>query len=168
MEHDHNMPENSEPKPSHDEVAKKAYDIYIKEGSPKGHDLKNWLEAENKMPHTGPDHHAHMAADFRKRFWISLILTLPILILSPMLQKLAGLREAIHFSGDIYVLFAISYAVFWYGGWPFLKGLFAELKSRQPGMMILISVAISTAYFYSSALVFGLSQLQQQKRKVKR
>ena len=109
------------------------------------------------MPHTGPDHHAHMAADFRKRFWISLILTLPILILSPMLQKLAGLREAIHFSGDIYVLFAISSAVFWYGGWPFLKGLFAELKSRQPGMMILISVAISTAYFYSSAVVFGLS-----------
>jgi Cu2+-exporting ATPase len=98
-----------------------------------------------------------MAADFRKRFWISLILTLPILILSPMLQKLAGLREAIHFSGDIYVLFAISSAVFWYGGWPFLKGLFAELKSRQPGMMILISVAISTAYFYSSAVVFGLT-----------
>jgi P-type Cu2+ transporter len=105
----------------------------------------------------GPDHHANMAADFRKRFWISLILTLPILVLSPMLQKLAGLRETIHFSGDIYVLFAISSAVFWYGGWPFLKGLFAELKSRQPGMMILISVAISTAYFYSSAVVFGLA-----------
>src|SRR5664280_1025297 len=119
--------------------------------------MQNWLEAETKMPHSGPDHHAHMAADFRKRFCISLILTLPILVLSPMLQKLAGLREAIHFSGDIYVLFAISSAVFWYGGWPFLKGLFAELKSRQPGMMILISVAISTAYFYSSAVVFGLT-----------
>ena len=157
MEHNHNMPKNSEPKPSHDEVAKKAYDIYVKEGRPKGHDLQNWLEAETKVPHSGPNHHAHMAADFRKRFWISLILTLPILVLSPMLQKLAGLWEAIHFSGDIYVLFAISSAVFWYGGWPFLKGLFAELKSRQPGMMILISVAISTAYFYSSAVVFGLT-----------
>jgi len=157
MEHNHNMQKNSEPKPSHDDVAKKAYDIFVKEGRPKGHAMQNWLEAETKMPHSGPDHHALMAADFRKRFWISLILTIPILVLSPMLQKLAGLRETIHFPGDIYVLFVLSSAVFWYGGWPFLKGLFAELRSRQPGMMILISVAISTAYFYSSAVVFGLT-----------
>ena len=98
-----------------------------------------------------------MAADFRKRFWISLVLTLPILVLSPMLQTLVGLREAIRFPGDIYVLFGLSSAVFWYGGWPFLKGLFEELKSRQPGMMTLISVAIATAYLYSSAVVFGLT-----------
>ena len=156
MEHNHSMPKTSDSKSEHDEVTKKAYAIYLKEGRPKGHDLKNWLEAETKMPHDQPDHHAHMAADFRKRFWVSLILTLPILALSPMLQKLVGLRGAIHFNGDIYVLFALSSAVFWYGGWPFLKGLFSELKARQPGMMILISVAISTAYFYSSAVVFGL------------
>lgn len=112
---------------------------------------------------TGPkdgdhtDHHALMAVDFRNRFWISLVLTLPILVLSPMLQTLVGLREAIRFPGDIYVLFGFSTAVFWYGGWPFLKGLFAELKSRRPGMMTLISVAIATAYFYSSAVVFGLT-----------
>ena len=98
-----------------------------------------------------------MAADFRKRFWISLVLTLPILVLSPMLQTVAGLRGSIHFPGDIYVLFGLSSAVFWYGGWPFLKGLYSELKSRQPGMMMLISVAIATAYLYSSAVVFGLS-----------
>lgn len=99
--------------------------------------------------HAGSDHpdhhnhHAHMAADFRKRFWISLVLTLPILVLSPMLQKLAGLREAIRFPGDIYVLFGFSSAVFWYGGWPFLKGLCKELKSRQPGMMTLVAVVIT-------------------------
>ncbi len=110
-----------------------------------------------KIPHTGPDHHAHMAADFRKRFWISLVLTLPVLVLSPMLQTLVGLRENIHFPADIYILFGISSAVFWYGGWPFLKGLFAELKSRRPGMMTLISVAIATAYIYSGAVVFGLT-----------
>jgi Cu2+-exporting ATPase len=98
-----------------------------------------------------------MAADFRKRFWISLVLTLPILVLSPMLQKLAGLREAIHFYGDIYVLFAFSSAVFWYGGWPFLKGLLEEFQSHRPGMMTLVSVAITTAYLYSSAVVFGLT-----------
>jgi len=98
-----------------------------------------------------------MAADFRKRFWIALVLTLPILVLSPMLQTLVGLREAIRFGGDAYVLFGLSSAVFWYGGWPFLKGLVNELKSLQPGMMTLVAVAISTAYLYSGAVVFGLT-----------
>ena len=93
--------------------------------------------------HTG--HHAHMAADFRKRFWISLALTLPILLLSPLLQKLVGLREAIRFPGDLYVLFGLASAVFWYGGWPFLKGLFDELRYGRPGMMTLVAVAITTA-----------------------
>lgn len=101
--------------------------------------------------------HAHMAADFQKRFWISLALTLPILLLSPLLQMLVGLREAIRISGDLYVLFGFSSAVFWYGGWPFLKGLGEELKARQPGMMTLVAVAITTAYVYSSAVAFGLT-----------
>ena len=103
------------------------------------------------------DHHAMMAADFKKRFWVSMVLTLPILALSPMLQTLIGLRETIHFFGDIYVLFGFSTAVFWYGGWPFIKGLFSELHSRKPGMMTLVAVAITTAYVYSSAVVFGLT-----------
>ncbi len=107
--------------------------------------------------HEHQDHHAQMAADFRKRFWISLVLTLPILVLSPMLQSLVGLREAIRFTGDLYVLFGFSSAVFWYGGWPFLNGLFKEIKSRQPGMMTLVAVAIATAYLYSGAVVFGLT-----------
>ena len=102
-------------------------------------------------------HHAHMAADFRKRFWISLVLTLPILGLSPLLQKLVGLREAIGFAGDLYVLFGLSTVVFFYGGWPFLKGLYGELASCQPGMMALVVVAITTAYAYSNAVVFGLA-----------
>ncbi|PWQ93825.1 copper-translocating P-type ATPase [Leucothrix arctica] len=103
------------------------------------------------------DHHAHMAADFQKRFWIALALTVPILILSPLLQKLVGLRDTFSFSGDLYVLFGFSSAVFWYGGWPFLKGMIEELKSKQPGMMTLVAVAITTAYAYSSAVVFGLT-----------
>ncbi len=163
-EHEHATKDKPETKPARDEVAKKAYALYEKEGRPQGHDKQNWLAAEAEMSGHGSDepkghgdHHAHMAADFRKRFWISLVLTLPILVLSPMLQKLVGLREAIHFPGDIYVLFGFSSAVFWYGGWPFLKGLFDELKARKPGMMILISVAIATAYLYSSAVVFGLT-----------
>lgn len=107
--------------------------------------------------HDHQNHHAHMAADFRQRFWIALALTLPILVLSPMLQALVGLREAIQFSDDLYVLFGLSSAVFFYGGWPFLKGLYGELKSKQPGMMTLVAVAITTAYAYSSAVVFGLT-----------
>jgi Cu2+-exporting ATPase len=105
--------------------------------------------------HTG--HHARMAAGFRKRFWISLVITLPILVLSPILQELVGLREAIRFTGDLYILFILSSAVFWYGGRPFLKGLFEELTSGRPGMMTLVAVAITTAYVYSSAVVFGLT-----------
>lgn len=103
------------------------------------------------------DHHAHMVSDYRKRFWISLIVTVPILILSPMIQEFLGIRESTRFTGDLYVLFALSSIVFFYGGYPFLKGIFTELGSRKPGMMTLISIAITTAYIYSSAVVFGLS-----------
>jgi len=165
-EHEHETKNKPKTDPVHDEVAKTAYSIYLKEGRPQGHAEQNWLEAETHSRHTGSDHpehhdhqdhHAHMTVDFRKRFWISLALTLPILLLSPMLQTLVGLREAFRFSGDIYVLFSLSSAVFWYGGWPFLKGLFEELTSRRPGMMTLVAVAITTAYLYSSAVVFGLT-----------
>ncbi len=158
------MKNMTQTKPTSEEVAKKAYALYEKEGHPDGHEKQNWLEAEAQLskpmsdhPKDHADHHAHMAADFRKRFWISLALTLPVLGLSPMLQKLVGMRDTFHFSGDVYVLFGLSSAVFWYGGWPFLVGLFEELKTRKPGMMILISVAIATAYLYSSAVVFGLT-----------
>lgn len=102
------------------------------------------------------DHHAHMVADFRKRFWISLILTIPIILLSPMIQEFVGLGESIRFAGDAYVLWILSSVVFFYGGYPFLKGIVEELKNRKPGMMTLIAIAISTAYFYSAAVVLGL------------
>src|SRR3569832_1218935 len=103
------------------------------------------------------DHHAHMVADFRKRFWISLVLTLPILALSPGLWSMLGLGVPLTFRGSHYVLFGFSSVVFFYGGWPFLKGFGEELRKRQPGMMTLIAVAISAAYFHSSAVTFGLS-----------
>ncbi|AOY59424.1 CopB: copper-exporting P-type ATPase B [Desulfococcus multivorans] len=97
-----------------------------------------------------------MVADFRKRFWISLGVTLPILALSPMIQTFLGFKRTLGFPGDVYVLWALSSFVFLYGGWPFLKGLFDELMERQPGMMTLIAVAVATAYGYSSVVVFGL------------
>jgi Cu2+-exporting ATPase len=102
-------------------------------------------------------HHAHMVADFRRRFWVSLGLTVPILILSPLIQELLGIEDVIAFPGDAYVLWVFSSAVFFYGGLPFLKGIWSELKSKSPGMMTLIALAITVAYAYSSAVVFGLA-----------
>lgn len=104
--------------------------------------------------HGHHDHHAMMIEDFKKRFWISLVLTVPILALSHMIQQLLGFE--LTFFGDQYVLFGLSTIVFFYGGWPFLKGLWDELKDKNPGMMTLIAVAITVAYVYSSAVVFGL------------
>ncbi|HPD56549.1 MAG TPA: copper-translocating P-type ATPase [Smithellaceae bacterium] len=100
--------------------------------------------------------HEHMIDDFKKRFWISLALTVPVLLLTPMVQMFFGLGDSLRFQGDEYVLFILSSIIFFYGGWPFLKGIVAEFKAAQPGMMTLIAVAITTAYVYSSVVVFGL------------
>lgn len=125
----------------------------------KGH-VKNISKEDAHGQHDAHDHHAHhghMVEDFKKRFWISLIITIPILVLSPMIQMFFGFDEVLRFSGDAYIVFILSSVVFFYGGYPFLKGLVDELKSARPGMMTLIAVAIATAYFYSSAVVFGLA-----------
>lgn len=84
-------------------------------------------------------------------------MTLPVLVLSPAIQHALGIEQIIAFTGSNLLLFALSSAIYFYGGWPFLKGLIGELRERQPGMMTLISLAISVAYFYSVAVVFGLS-----------
>src|SRR5690606_34074820 len=94
-----------------------------------------------------------MIEDFKKRFWVSLALTLPILALSEMIQMWLGLE--IEFAGESAILFVLSSVVFFYCGWPFLKGLASEIKNRAPGMMTLIALAITVAYFFSSAVVFG-------------
>ena len=107
--------------------------------------------------HDGGNHHAHMVAEFRRRFWVSIVLTIPVLTLSPLIQGFLGLEEVISFPGDRIVLFLFGTAIFLYGGWPFLSGLYDELSSGQPGMMTLIGLAISVAYGYSSLVVFGLS-----------
>lgn len=97
--------------------------------------------------HTAGHNHEKMIEDFRNRFWISLILTIPVLLLSPMIQKFLGLGTALVFENDKYVLFGLSSIIFFYGGYPFLKGIYEELSKGLPGMMTLIAVAISVAYF---------------------
>jgi Cu2+-exporting ATPase len=107
--------------------------------------------------HAGHDGHDHaaMVADFRRRFWITLLLTPPILLLSPMIQHLLGIGDVLAFPGDRYVLFVLSSVAYVYGGWPFLTGFTSELRKGQPGMMTLIALAISAAYFFSAAVTFG-------------
>lgn len=101
------------------------------------------------------DHHAMMVEDFKKRFIISIFLTFPILVLSPMIQMFMGVD--FRFNGDTLLLFALSTILFIYGGRPFLIGAVDELKVKSPGMMMLIALAISVAYFYSTLTVFVLS-----------
>jgi Cu2+-exporting ATPase len=104
--------------------------------------------------HDHTEHHKHMVEDFKKRFLVSIIATVPILFLSPLIQNFLGISYS--FAGDKYVLWILSSFIFFYGGWPFLKGIVEELKNKQPGMMTLIALAIFVAYVYSSAVVFGL------------
>ncbi len=106
------------------------------------------------MGHVGHDHHAMMITDFKKRFFAVLLLTIPILLLSEMIQHWLGFHFV--FPGSKLLLWFLSSVVFFYGGWPFLKGWFDEMKSWQPGMMTLIGFAITVAYAYSAATVLGL------------
>jgi Cu2+-exporting ATPase len=102
----------------------------------------------------GHDHHKMMIEDFKKRFWITLILTIPILVFSPMIQGFLGYELLL--PGNPYILFVLSSVVYFYGGWPFITGFWSEIKKKAPGMMTLIAMAITVAYVYSSATVFGL------------
>ncbi|HMR40269.1 MAG TPA: copper-translocating P-type ATPase [Ignavibacteria bacterium] len=106
------------------------------------------------MGKAGHDHHKMMIEDFKKRFWVCLILTIPVLVFSPMIQGFLGYTLLL--PGNQYVLLALSTIIYFRGGLPFLKGFFSEMKKSEPGMMTLIAMAISVAYFYSVATVFGL------------
>lgn len=97
-----------------------------------------------------------MVADFKRRFWITLVLSIPVLVLSPTLQGFFGVEGLITLAGQNFVQLALATAIFIFGGWPFLKGLFEELGNKQPGMMTLIGLAIGVAYFYSAAVSLGL------------
>lgn len=127
--------------------------------STKKHSKKhlNHREHHKKAAHSAHASHNHhrMVVDFKKRFWVCLIATIPVLLLSHQIQDF--LQYELRFKGDQFLLFLISSFIYFYGGYPFLKGMIDEIKAALPGMMTLISVAITTAYFYSTAVVFGLS-----------
>jgi Cu2+-exporting ATPase len=117
-------------------------------GGPGGHD-----------GHGGHGGHGDHAAQFRDRFWLSLVLTIPVVIYSEMAQEWLRFTPP-DFPGSTWVAPVLGTVVFLYGGRPFLEGGLAELRSRQPGMMLLISLAILVAFGASVATVFGLLDLE--------
>lgn len=116
----------------------------------------NSHDHDKHADHQEGGHHDHAAhiADYWKRFIISTIVSIPVLVLSPMIQQFFGFE--LSFPGDKYVLALLSTFIFFYGGRPFLKGLYDEVKANAIGMMTLIGVAISVAWAYSVAVTFGL------------
>ena len=117
---------------------------------------KKVLSSSSSKKEHHHQHHEKMVEDFKRRFLVSLVVSIPILLLSPTIQNLLGLKGALSFAGSSYVLLVLSSFLFFYGGKPFLQGLGKELKKKAPGMMTLIGMAISTAYLYSVAVVLGL------------
>lgn len=173
MEHENHSPHDSDEQNNHEEHKAHSHngdhENYERHGNHEDHEShedhgnheahKDHENHEGHGGHSGHgghghhDHHGDMVADFKKRFFISLILTIPILALSPMIQGFMGVDW--RFDNDLYILFALSSVVFFYGGWPFLTGGIGELKDKNPGMMTLIALAITIAYGYSTLVVFG-------------
>ncbi len=123
------------------------------------HQNQNQNQNQNEHLHTPHASHSHgegMMADYKKRLFICLFLTIPVFILTPLVQEALKLDFFINFYGEQYILLIISSIVFFYGGYPFFKGFLDEIRNKIPGMMTLITVAISTAYIYSAAVTFGL------------
>lgn len=106
------------------------------------------------MNHDHNDHHRMMIRDFRRRFFVSIVATAPIVVLSSFVQEVFG--YSLSYPGSRYVSLALATFIFFFGGWPFLTGMVDELRGRNPGMMTLISLAIVVAFGYSAAVVLGL------------
>jgi P-type Cu2+ transporter len=116
-----------------------------------GHDLHGG--------HAGHDKHAgHDPEMFRRKVWLNLALTIPIVATSGMVMDWFG--YTLEFPGRAWVGPVLGSVVFFYGGWPFLVGAVAEIRDRAPGMMLLIAMAITVAYVASLATSFGLFDLE--------
>ncbi|MFO7679788.1 MAG: copper-translocating P-type ATPase [Chloroflexota bacterium] len=110
-------------------------------------------EKREQNTHAGHGSHAGHEMMFRRRFWVSLVLSIPVLIFSPALQNWLG-YTAPTFPGSAWITPLLSVVIFAYGGLPFLRMAAWELRDRQPGMMMLISLAITVAFVYSIAALF--------------
>ncbi len=141
QQHNANAKASAEAHTTHNAHARGAHDAHsAAAGAPHGQHAQH-------VDHTG---HERM---FRDRFWVSLVLTVPVLLFSPMVQNWLGFSMP-SFSGDRWVGPGFAILIFFYGGLPFLQMAVPELKSRKPGMMTLISLAITVAFVYSVFAMF--------------
>jgi P-type Cu2+ transporter len=141
---DHHHHHSQHPQQSHD----------IQSPPPARHE-NDEVNQHNHKDHSYNKHAGHHTGDFLKRFRITLFLTIPVLLLSEMIQHWMNFR--LDFKGSSIVLFAFSSVIYFYGGWPFLTGMIREMKFRAIGMMTLVAIAITVAYLYSTAVVSGLN-----------
>lgn len=113
-------------------------------------------KADHDHAHAGHDMHAgHSVAMFRDKFWLTLLFTIPTVVWSEMIQQWFG-YTAPRFAGSAYIAAVFGTIVYVYGGWPFLQGGYQELRDRLPGMMTLISLAITVAFLYSALVTLGI------------
>jgi len=127
---------------------------HVHEAKHKHHNHHKHGSSPDQKSHGHDKHAGHHTEDFLKRFWICLVLTIPVLLLSQMIQHWFGFH--IDFPGREYVLLLLGSVIYFYGGIPFLKGLISEVRDNAIGMMTLVAIAISVAFAYSAAVVFGL------------
>ncbi|MFI7604953.1 heavy metal translocating P-type ATPase [Micromonospora sp. NPDC049366] len=127
-------------------------------GGGRGHGGEDGGEPGHGGGHRGHDRHAgHDPEMFRRRFWLCLVLTVPVVVTSHMVMAWFGYELA--FPGRSWVGPVLGSVVFWWGGWPFLAGALRELRDRTPGMMLLVTMAITVAYVASLATGIGAFDL---------
>lgn len=153
------------PATHHDDHAAGRQPVQVQSEQHAGQHSEHRMQPTHHMAHTGhgapaghgahQKHAGHSEAMFARPFWVSLVLTMPILYYAHLFQELLG-YTAPTFPGSAYLEFGLGSIIYWYGGWVFLRGAVSELRGRQPGMMTLVALAISTAYFYSVAITLGL------------
>ncbi|MET0853409.1 MAG: heavy metal translocating P-type ATPase, partial [Microterricola sp.] len=119
------------------------------------HDEHPGHDTDDHAVHSHGEHAGHSVAMFRDKFWWSLVLSIPVVFFSPMVAHLLGYHLP-EFPGSTWIAPVLGTVIFFYGGMPFLQGAVRELRSRQPGMMTLIAMAISVAFIASWATSLGL------------
>lgn len=110
---------------------------------------------DEHLVHSHGQHAGHSVAMFKNRFWLTLALAVPVVFFSPMFGHLLGYEPPV-FPGSAWIPPVLGTVIFFYGGQPFLKGGLNELKTRKPGMMLLIAMAITVAFIASWATTLGI------------
>lgn len=113
------------------------------------------MDHDDHAVHTAGQHAGHSTTMFKNRFWLTLILSIPVVFFSPMVGHLLGYTPP-QFVGSTWIAPLLGSFIFFYGGQPFLKGGWQEIKARQPGMMLLISMAITVAFIASWVTSLGI------------